>query len=34
MKSTKIYLPLIAAGLLMSACDDQVMEWRESDPTV
>lgn len=31
---TKIYLPLIAAGLLMSACDDQVMEWRESDPTV
>lgn len=31
---TKIYLPLIAAGLLATACDDQVMEWRESDPTV
>lgn len=34
MKVNKIYLSVITAGLVFTACDDQIMEWRESDPTV
>ncbi len=26
--------PLVALGLAFASCDDQVMEWRDSDPTV
>ena len=36
MKTDKIYIPAIAATLMLglSACDDNVMEWKGSDPTV
>lgn len=34
MKFNKITYPLAAISLLFAACDEQVMEWREGDPTI
>ena len=34
MKISHITFPLAAAALLLTACDDNVMEWNEPDPSV
>lgn len=36
MKTNKIYIPVIAAGLMISvsSCEENVMEWKGADPTV
>lgn len=34
MKINKIIFPVAALSLAFAACDDQVMEWRDGDPTV
>ena len=34
MKFNKIILSLAAMSLVISSCDDQVMEWRDGDPTI
>ena len=34
MKFNKIILPAVALATVMSACDDQIMEWQEKDNTV
>ena len=34
MKFNKIIFPVAALSLAFAACDDQVMEWRDGDPTV
>ncbi|MCM1355498.1 MAG: endo-1,4-beta-xylanase [Staphylococcus sp.] len=34
MKINKIIFPLAAASLVLAACDDQVMEWKDPDKTV
>lgn len=34
MKLNKIIFPLAAASLVLASCDDNVMEWQGSDPTV
>lgn len=34
MKFNNIIFPIAAISLVFAACDDQVMEWREGDPTI
>lgn len=34
MKFNKILLPVAALSLVFAACDDQIMEWRDGDPSV
>lgn len=34
MKPNKLIFPSVALATMMAGCDDQIMEWKESDPTV
>ncbi len=34
MKFNKIIFPLAAMSLVVASCDEQVMEWRDGDPTI
>lgn len=34
MKLNKIIFPSVALATVMSGCDDQIMEWKDGDPTV
>ena len=34
MKLNRIILPLMACALTWSSCDDQIMEWKNSDGSI
>ena len=34
MKLNRIILPIMACTLTLGSCDDQIMEWKESDKSI